>query len=151
MVDEELGLNSVRHGVHIASCRQGALATTNLLRATPSRALVNGYLAVLDDAPQPFNCIPHPEISISQNTPRPCAYQTIKSYDSRKMLLAPDPAAQQVNWAIQEADQLLRFWKNWRFSITDPLPWWWHNHVFLPLKAAVSILQAARNALTSQK
>ncbi|KAL3460851.1 hypothetical protein BJX64DRAFT_176221 [Aspergillus heterothallicus] len=140
MVDEELGINSIRYAVHIAECTQGAASTKSLLQTTPAHTLVSGYLAAVSEnnavsttSPEPLHT--YPRTGITKDTPqRPNLYQTVKGYDVRRVLPALYPVAQKLDWAIEEANKLLVFWKNWRFSVDDPLPWWWHNHVFWPLQ-----------------
>ncbi|RDW74475.1 uncharacterized protein DSM5745_07137 [Aspergillus mulundensis] len=151
MVDEELHLNSVRYEVRIAGCAQGAAAIARLLQDTPSRTLVDGYLTILpENAPGALvNGLNRPEISISMLSHRPSFYEAFKSYATRDINPALCPLAQQVNWAMDEAAKLVLFWTNWRFSITDPLPWWWHNHVSWPLTELDLLLQSIKRALAS--
>lgn len=148
MVDEELTSNSVRYEVNIADCTQGAAAVTHLLRDTPPHALVNGYLAALSE-----DGIPKASVNAfsSEKLSRlPSAYDIIKSYDVRKLLPALYPLAQGIDWAVDEASKLLVFWKNWRFSIADPLPWWWHTHVYWPLRELDLLLHSTKNADASR-
>ncbi|CEL04619.1 hypothetical protein ASPCAL05747 [Aspergillus calidoustus] len=145
MVDEELGADSVRYAVHIAGCTQGAAAVTHLLTETPAQALVDGYLSALSEnaASNPSSDALHnyARTSITKiPSRRPSLYQTVKGYDVRRVLPALYPVAQQIDWALEEAGQLLVFLKDWRFSVDDPLPWWWHRHVFWLLRELGLIL-----------
>ncbi|KAL4806273.1 hypothetical protein BDV18DRAFT_139111 [Aspergillus unguis] len=142
MVDEELSPHSVRYEVHIAGCAQGAGATARLLLDTPHRMLVNGYLRLLEDHTL-VNGIVRPDVSIRD------AYRTSGGHAISQTIPALYPGAQYIGWMLNRLSKLL-FWKDWRFAVTDPLPWWWHNHIFLPLKEFVLILQAVRRALGSQ-
>lgn len=148
MVDEELTSNSVRYEVNIADCTQDAAAVTHLLRDTPPHALVNGYLAALSE-----DGIPKASVNAfsSEKLSRlPSAYEIIKSYDVRKLLPALYPLAQGIDWAVDEASKLLVFWKNWRFSVADPLPWWWHTHVYWPLRELDLLLHSTKQADASR-
>ncbi|KAL2793825.1 hypothetical protein BJX66DRAFT_305202 [Aspergillus keveii] len=151
MVDEELGMDSVRYAVHISECKQGAAAVTHLLQETPAQALIDGYLAALSENNANSNSSPdslngHARTSITKiPTRRPSLYQTVKGYDVRRLLPALYPLAQQLDWALEEAGQLLVFLKDWRFSVDDPLPWWWHRHVFWPLRELSLVLDSRQN------
>ncbi|KAL2817130.1 hypothetical protein BJX63DRAFT_117179 [Aspergillus granulosus] len=148
MVDEELNMNYVRYAVHITGCTQGAAAITHLLQETPAHTLVSGYLAALSEYNAGSNTSPealpsHLRTSISKKQyQRPSLYQILKSYDVRRVLPALYPVAQKIDWALEEADKVVAFWRNWRFSMDDPLPWWWHNHVFQPLRGLSLILDS---------
>jgi hypothetical protein len=151
MVDEELGMDFVRYAVHISECTQGAAAVTHLLQETPAQALIDGYLAALSENNATSNSSPdtlngHARTSITKIPPRrPSLYQTVKGYDVRRLLPALYPLAQQLDWALEEAGQLLVFLKDWRFSVDDPLPWWWHRHVYWPLRELSLILDTRQN------
>lgn len=147
MVDEELTSNSVRYEVNIADCMQGAAATAHLLRDTPPQTLVDGYLAALSDGIPKVSANPFTSQDISR---LPSVYEVIKSYDVRRVLPALYPLAQSIDWAVDEAGKLLVFWKNWRFSISDPLPWWWHTHVYWPLRELDLLFHSTKPADASQ-
>ncbi|KAL4932944.1 uncharacterized protein BDV17DRAFT_143945 [Aspergillus undulatus] len=153
MVDEELISNSVRYEVRIAGCTQGAARITHLLQKTPSRALVYGYLAILldqDVSKSSANAL-SPGTSLSSRLTRPpSVYRAIKTLNVRRVLPALYRVAQNVDWALYEAGKLLIFWTNWRFSIIDPLPWWWHTHVYWPLTELDRILHSVQQAFVSQ-
>ncbi|KAL4920709.1 hypothetical protein BDW62DRAFT_162647 [Aspergillus aurantiobrunneus] len=148
MVDKQLTSNSVRYDVHIAGCTQGAAAIAHLLQNTHSQSLVNGYLAILSEdgiSNTSMDVFTRPKASITRIPSRlPSVYKTIKSWDVRKVLPALYPVAQRIDWAVDEAGKLLMFWKNWRFSFTDPLPWWWHTHVSWPLREVELVLHSKR-------
>ncbi|KAL4903804.1 hypothetical protein BDW74DRAFT_34159 [Aspergillus multicolor] len=151
MVDEELHLNSVRYEVRIAGCTQGASAIARLLQDTPSRTLVNGYLAILSESASgvSVNGFDRPDIGISKLSRQPTFYEALKSYALREIVPVLCPQARQIDWALDEAAKLVLFWTNWRFSITDPLPWWWHIHVSWPLTELDLALQSIKRALSS--
>ncbi|KAI9374609.1 hypothetical protein BJX61DRAFT_532249 [Aspergillus egyptiacus] len=147
MVDKELTTNSVRYVVHIASCTQGSAAISHLLQNTPPRSLVGAYLEILSDDSVAPNC--SPEIlhgcdgtSVSKPPfPKPSLYEAVKGYDVRKVLPALYPVAQRIDRALDEACELLVFWEDWRFSSTDPLPWWWNAHVTRPLRMIEQLMK----------
>ncbi|KAL5002946.1 hypothetical protein BDV10DRAFT_87585 [Aspergillus recurvatus] len=147
MVDEQLHLNSVLYEVHIASCTQGAAVTADLLQDTPPRTLVDGYLAILEDELKTsVNGFASPQARISMPSQPLSVYQAIKGHDTRKVLTALYPVAQQIDWALNKAEKLMLFWTDWRFSIIDPLPWWWHTHVYWPLTELDSMIESSKRA-----
>ncbi|KAL5336524.1 hypothetical protein BJX70DRAFT_372236 [Aspergillus crustosus] len=146
MVDEESTPNGVRYEIQIADCTQSVAATT-LLWNLPSRSLVSGYLTIFSEETAPETVLPaftretRPSTIITLNRP-PSVSQTIRKLNIRRVLPAFLPVAQELGWALAEAVKLLFFWEDWRFSFTDPLPWWWHTHVSLPLGELNSMLQS---------
>ncbi|KAG2412835.1 hypothetical protein HFD88_010392 [Aspergillus terreus] len=152
MVDEEFDANHVRYVIHIAGCALGASATERLLRTTPAHTLVRGYLAVL--APQ-INGAPRlcddshtqPVTIESAIPPRKYSlYQTVRDSGIRRILPALYPTLQKVDKINDGLSDLLFFWKDWRFSSFDPLPWWWHTHVHQPWEDAERILREVRRS-----
>ncbi|KAL4767197.1 hypothetical protein BDW60DRAFT_158419 [Aspergillus nidulans var. acristatus] len=134
MVDEQLHLNSVRYEVYIAGCTQGAATIADLLQVMPAHTLVDRYLAILEDALKTSgNGFTRPEVRIRMLSRPSSVYQAITNHDARKALTALYPIAKQIDWALDRAGNFMLFWANWRFSIIDPLPWWWHIHVYWPL------------------
>ncbi|KAL2818179.1 hypothetical protein BDW59DRAFT_152229 [Aspergillus cavernicola] len=146
MVDQELNVNSIRYVVHIAACAHGAATITQLLHSTPVYSLISGYLAICSESGVVPNHSPevlhgHNRTGLSKNpSQRPSLFRMLKGYDVRKVLPALYPVAQLVDRALYEVVELL-FWKNWRFSTTDPLPWWWHTHVYQPSRELNLVLQ----------
>ncbi|KAL2868089.1 uncharacterized protein BJX67DRAFT_60697 [Aspergillus lucknowensis] len=138
MVDEELNTDSVRYAVYIAGCTQGPTAIAHLLQSTPTSALASGYLTALS----PNGLTSKPSLDVLPGNTRTSITKTpmrwsglcqmARGYDIRRGLPAFYPVAQRIDWVVDEAGNLLLFWRNWRFSLADPLPWWWHNHVFHP-------------------
>jgi hypothetical protein len=134
VVDEQLHLNSVRYEVYIAGCTQGAATIADLLQVMPAHTLVDRYLAILEDALKTSgNGFTRPEVRIRMLSRPSSLYQAITNHDARKALTALYPIAKQIDWALDRAGNFMLFWANWRFSIIDPLPWWWHIHVYWPL------------------
>ena len=41
------------------------------------------------------------------------------------------------------------FWQEGALDISDPLPWWWGNHIFWPLKLGSCVAQLVRDGLPS--
>lgn len=142
MVDEEVDANHVRYALHINGCTQGAAAVHNLLQDA-SEQLIRGYLSV--EAPH-LNGVEAPDSvealrteaakSIVSTTPRPefSLYQRLKEHDDDRVFALLYPVAQQIDAIIRGTERALLFWRDWRFSIHDPLPWWWDAHITQPLK-----------------
>ncbi|KAL4746717.1 hypothetical protein BDW72DRAFT_184348 [Aspergillus terricola var. indicus] len=151
IVDEQLHLNSVRYEVYIAGCTQGAATIADLLQETPACTLVDRYLAILEDALKTSgNGITRSEVRLRMLSRPSSVYQAITNHDARKALTASYPIAKQIDWALDRAGNLMLFWTNWRFSIIDPLPWWWHIHVYWPLTELDLMLGFSKRALASQ-
>ncbi|KAL5360417.1 hypothetical protein BJX96DRAFT_150312 [Aspergillus floccosus] len=152
MVDEEVDANHVRYVIHIAGCALGASATECLLRTTPAHTLVRGYLAVL--APQTNGTASlcddshmRPLTIESADPPRKYSlYQTVRDSGIRRILPALYSTLQKVDKINDGLSNLLFFWKDWRFSSWDPLPWWWHTHVYQPWEDAEHILGEIRRS-----
>ncbi|KKK25985.1 hypothetical protein P175DRAFT_0480680 [Aspergillus ochraceoroseus IBT 24754] len=142
MVDEELEVNSVRYIVHIAGCTQGATAASHLLQDSPPAALVAGYLAILssENGGMPKASLSpsshaRPRSLLYRRLSRPRLYQLVRRYEIQKTLPSMmSLAAQRVDYVIDEAIKLAFCWENWRFSLSDPFPWWWHAHIYQPLR-----------------
>ncbi|CBF79762.1 hypothetical protein AN7622.2 [Aspergillus nidulans FGSC A4] len=147
VVDEQLHLNSVRYEVYIAGCTQGAATIADLLQQTPAHTLVDRYLAVLEDALKTSeNGFTHPEVGPKMLSRPSTVYQAITNHDARKALTALNQIAKQINWTLDRAGKFMLFWANWRFSIIDPLPWWWHIHVYRPLTELELMLGFSKRA-----
>ncbi|KAK1145710.1 hypothetical protein N8T08_003948 [Aspergillus melleus] len=148
MVDEEVDASHVRYALHINGCTQGAAAVSNLLQDT-SEQLIRGYLAV--EAPHLNGVMASDSVdalrtqaakSIVSTTPRPkfSFYQRLKEHDEERVFTILYPVAQQIDTIIGGTEKALLFWRNWRFSIHDPLPWWWDAHIYQPLRELESIV-----------
>lgn len=140
MVDEEFDANSVRHVLHIAGCNQGAAAVKTLLQDASS-ALASGYLAVLSPR---VNKVPgeldeaaysHSKTTIAGKS------RGEMNWGSTVLKHVPSLSSiiRQLNGLFLETRQL-PFWKDARFSYLDPLPWWWHAHVYAPFREIGVIL-----------
>lgn len=133
MVDEEFDANSVRHVLHIAACTQGAAAVKTLLQE-PSSTIVSAYLAVLSsqvsEASGQLSETPFDDVKATIATTKTA--KDSKANTLRK-LLSPASLVQQakdVAWEVCHVP----FWKDPRFSYSDPFPWWWHTHVYTPFR-----------------
>ncbi|PLB43242.1 hypothetical protein P170DRAFT_441696 [Aspergillus steynii IBT 23096] len=151
MVDEEVDANQVRYALHINGCTQGAGAVNDLLQDA-SEQLVRGYLSV--EAPHLNGFMASDSVdalriqaaqSIVSTTPRPkfSLYQKLKEHDDENLFTVLYPVAQHIDTLISGTERALMFWRDWRFSIHDPLPWWWDAHVYQPLKELESIVSGA--------
>ncbi|KAA8647696.1 hypothetical protein EYZ11_005749 [Aspergillus tanneri] len=150
MVDEEVDTNHVRYALSIAGCTQGAIAVASLLQDA-SDSLIRGYLTV--ESPHLNGIVSTDSVdtlriqeakSIISTTPRPnfSLYQSVREWDVRSVLLAFYPILQEFDRLLSEMEDVLGFWKGWRFSIHDPLPWWCDAHVYRPLKVLESIFSS---------
>jgi hypothetical protein len=137
MVDEVFDTNSVRHVLHIAGCTQGAAAVGHLLQDA-SCSIPAGCLTVLAAQTNGMST----RLTESSNTgirslmckatsqgSRP--YEALKTHECGRLVLVVSGAIQLLDHLIYEAGQLV-FWKNWRYSSFDPLPWWWDAHIYQP-------------------
>ncbi|KNG82576.1 hypothetical protein ANOM_009753 [Aspergillus nomiae NRRL 13137] len=145
LVDEEFDANNVRYVTHIAGCTQGTNSVKRLLQE-PSPSLIDGYLAVLSSQPDDTSTdLARKRIqaraSISTISQRQFSfYETLKQCDVRRVLPSLYPVAQQLDHLVGQAGDLLLFWKDPRFSVLDPLPWWWNAHIYQPLKELELVL-----------
>ncbi|KAL4738413.1 hypothetical protein BDV11DRAFT_136780 [Aspergillus similis] len=152
VVDEQLHLNSVHYEVYIAGCTQGAATIADLLQDTPARTLVDQYLAILEDALKTSgNGFIRPEVRLRTLSRLSSVYQAITNHDSRKARTALYSIAKQIDWTLDRAGKLMLCWTNWRFSIIDPLPWWWHIHVYWPLTELDLMLGFSKRTLAWQR
>ncbi|KAE8153531.1 hypothetical protein BDV25DRAFT_149316 [Aspergillus avenaceus] len=145
LVDEEFETNHVRYVAHIASCTQGTGSVEYLLH-NPSSSVINGYLAVLspptDDTPANLeNKRQQARASIVTSPRRTFSYsEKLIQIDTHGVLSLLYPVAKQVDRFVDQTNNRLLFWQDPRFSALDPLPWWWHAHVYRPLKELELIL-----------
>lgn len=148
MVDEEVDASHVRYALHINGCTQGAAAVDTLLQDA-SEQLIRGYLSV--EAPHLNGVIETESVdalraqaarSMISTTPRPkfSLYQMLKEYDEENNFRILYPAAQQIDALVRGTERALLFWRDWRFSIHDPLPWWWDAHISRPLRELEAIV-----------
>ncbi|RAL14406.1 uncharacterized protein BO97DRAFT_404321 [Aspergillus homomorphus CBS 101889] len=145
-VDEEFNDNFLRYAIHIEGCEQGAAAVKFLLENKPD-SMVAEYLEVLTPHINGVNgeapAIDIASIDMEISTPPPETFslcRMARNCDVRRVLPALYPAIEQIDRSIHEGSRLLLFWKNWRFSAIDPLPWWWHTHIYQPLKEIEMIM-----------
>ncbi|GMG23284.1 unnamed protein product [Aspergillus oryzae] len=145
MVDEEFDANNVRYVTHIAGCTQGTTAVRHLLEE-PSPSLIDGYLAVLSSQPDDTSADldrkrMQARASISAvSRSKFTFYKTLKQCDVRRVLPSLYPVAQQLDHLVSQGSDLLLFWKDPRFTVLDPLPWWWNAHIYQPLKGLEVVL-----------
>ncbi|KAJ6107329.1 O-methyltransferase family 3 [Penicillium sp. IBT 18751x] len=140
LVDEESDISSVRHTIYIGDCISGAAAFNNLLRnaACP----VSGYLAALDSAPTD----PPAWKVMATLSPNKPPWLTLLDNNFVAHLL---PYSDTVKHAITSLERTLEpflFWMNPRFSYLDPVPWWWHVHVYQPLREIWILVKQTRAA-----
>ncbi|KAF9891026.1 hypothetical protein FE257_005283 [Aspergillus nanangensis] len=154
MVDEEFDANQVRYVIHIGGCAQGAGATADLLLEVSPRVLVRSYLSILSSlqvngvVSSTYCKESHPRPQVEVIIPplrrrRFSLYRQGRESGIRRILPALYPAMQETDKVMGEAANLLFFWLNWRFCSFDPLPWWWHVHVYQPLRDVEAILGSA--------
>ena len=141
MVDEEFESNSVRYVIHISGCTQGAAAVKSLLQ-DPSCPIVSGYLALLSSHSGGMvgdtGKTPGRVKAIISPTPQTVSKTTMVS-EILKYVPLSSSTRELVDALVFETKKFL-FWKDWRYSRHDPLPWWWHAHVYRPLSQIGSIL-----------
>jgi hypothetical protein len=153
MVDEEFEVNNVRYVTHIAGCTQGAGTVEHLLQE-PSSSLVDGYLAVLSSPTDEISTdLERKRIQARESlsaTPRQkfSFYEQLRQQDARRVLPSLYPIAQQFDYIVDQTSELLLFWKDPRFMVLDPLPWWWNVHIYQPLKELELLL--SRNGMKGQ-
>lgn len=142
-VDKEYDHMSVRHTIHIADCVPGASAIENLLR--DASCPVAGYLEVLSPEPaEPAasrvaatlspNCRP-------SSRPMGSAGKFVASWVPRAFFLIMDAMV-----ALEAELTPFLFWNDPRFSSSDPLPWWWHVHVYQPIREIWLLVKQIREA-----
>ncbi|KAJ5921312.1 hypothetical protein N7466_009638 [Penicillium verhagenii] len=143
LVDEEFDTSSVRHTIHIADCVPGALALENLLR--DARCPVRGYLSVLSQQPiEPASWNVPATLSPSPRS-RPTIIDRDLVSPFISIFVSLDFAKRVL--AILEAELVpFLFWKDEQFSLNDPLPWWWHVHVYQPLREIWQLMKQTRAA-----
>lgn len=143
LVDEEFDASSVRHTIHIADCIPGAVALENLLR--DAQCPVQGYLAVLSHDPaEPFTYNVPATLS-----PSPRSRPTIVDYDLFAQFiprLFPLSYARQASVLLEAEIAPFLFWRDAQFSVDDPFPWWWHVHVYQPLREVWQLMKQTRGA-----
>ncbi|GIK00420.1 hypothetical protein Aspvir_004443 [Aspergillus viridinutans] len=139
MIDEVFNTNSVRHVIHIAGCTQGAAAIRHLLQDA-SCSIPSGCVTVLAAQTNGMST----RLSESSNTgirslmckapsQRSRFYEALKTHECGRLVLVVSRAMQLLDRLTYEAGQLV-FWKNWRYSSFDPLPWWWDAHIYQPAR-----------------
>lgn len=141
LVDEEFDQASVRHAIHIADCVPGATAVENLVR--DATCPVAGYLAVL--SPEPAGLSSWKVAATLSPSPRPGS--TLIENDWIIGLLSRffPPKLVKRAMATLEAELVpFLFWRDPRFTFQDPFPWWWHVHVYQPLREIWQLMKQVR-------
>ncbi|RLL99941.1 hypothetical protein CFD26_104205 [Aspergillus turcosus] len=139
MVDEVFDTNSVRHVIHIAGCAQGAADVRHLLQDA-SCSVPSACLTVLDAqtngmptrSTEPTNAGIR-NLMCKAPSLESRFYEALKTYECGSLVLVVSRAMELLDGLIDEATQLV-FWKNWRYSSFDPLPWWWDAHIYQPVR-----------------
>ncbi|KAJ5573570.1 uncharacterized protein N7459_007997 [Penicillium hispanicum] len=147
LVDEECDRSSVRHTIHIADCVPGAVAAENLLR--DARSPISGYLALLSpELTEPAAGDVTATLSPSPHS-RPSILHHEAVVDLLPRFLFPG-LVKAVATRLEAELAPFFFWAEPRFSYDDPLPWWWHTHVYQPLREVWLMMKQTREAgLTS--
>lgn len=142
-VDMEYDHMSVRHTIHIADCVPGASAIENLLR--DASCPVAGYLEVL--SPQPAEPVASRVTATLSPNLRPSSHPM---GSVRKFLASWAPGGSlflmDAIVALEAELTPFLFWNNPRFSSSDPLPWWWHVHVYQPMREIWLLVKQIREA-----
>ncbi|KAJ5619135.1 hypothetical protein N7510_003119 [Penicillium lagena] len=138
LVDEEFDAHSIRHSIHIAECAPGAEAAANLLRDAPCP--IAGYLAVISPDPAPAR------VSAALSPPTPQLVSRIAPYiPAHKHLRFLRPLVPLLEMLYTEISPFI-FWENPLFARQDPLPWWWHVHVYQPLREIWLLMKQTRES-----
>ncbi|PYI00211.1 hypothetical protein BO78DRAFT_402196 [Aspergillus sclerotiicarbonarius CBS 121057] len=146
LVDEEMAASYLRYVIHIDSCVHGASAVKYLLLEEAPGSLVAGYLGVL--TPQTngvaeVNVTGEVSVKADISTPPRKGFslsRAVKKCNVKRMV----PLFKGVDRALSEGGKLLFFWKNQKFSQLDPMPWWWHAHIYQPLRELEMIVKPKR-------
>ncbi|KAJ5743061.1 hypothetical protein N7533_010163 [Penicillium manginii] len=143
LVDEEFDHSSVRHTIHIADCVPGAAAAENLVR--DATCPVAGYLAVL--APEPTNQANWEVVASLSPTPRPGS--RLIGIESEMIINSPlaffpFKIAKRAKALMETEAVPFIFWSHPLFSFQDPFPWWWHVHVYQPLREIWLLMKQIR-------
>lgn len=143
LVDEEFDSSSVRHTIHIGDCIPGAAAIDNLLRDAPYP--VSGYLAALDSAPTQspaWNVV----ATLSPNKPPRLNLLDNKFVAHLLPWFLPLDTVKHAITSLEAKLVPFLFWMDPQFSYLDPIPWWWHVHVYQPLREIWMLLKQTRAA-----
>ncbi|KAJ5626765.1 hypothetical protein N7528_004192 [Penicillium herquei] len=143
LVDEEFDTSSVRHTIHIADCVPGAVALENLLR--DARCPIQGYLAVLShDSIEPATwSVPTTLSPSARSQPTIVDHEFVGRIISRFISLQ---FAKRIIALFKAEIVPFIFWKDAQFSRDDPIPWWWHMHVYQPLREVWQLVKQTREA-----
>ncbi|GLA57697.1 hypothetical protein AtubIFM54640_005489 [Aspergillus tubingensis] len=158
MVDEEVSDNCLRYVILIDSCSHGASAVKYLILEDDLKSLVDGYLEALRPqtngvaeggangtadaatATASASASSKPDITTPPPRRRFSLFRSAKKANVKVF----GSLGRQVDRALNEGSKLLFFWKNQKFSQLDPLPWWWHAHVYQPLRELEMIVKPKR-------
>lgn len=148
LVDEEFDVSSVRHTIHIADCVPGAAAVENLLRDAPCP--ISGYIAALHSEPTeapPWKVT----ATLSPNSPPKSALMAGELVIHLLPRFLPLDFIKDVITTLEAELVPFLFWMDPQFSLLDPLPWWWHVHVYHPLREVwVLVKQTRASGLTGR-
>ncbi|KAJ5833604.1 hypothetical protein N7474_001915 [Penicillium riverlandense] len=138
LVDQEFDAHSIRHSIHIAGCTPGAEAVANLLRDAPCP--IAGYLAAISPDAVPA------QVSAALSPPTPQFVSRIAPYiPAHKHLRFLRPLIPLLEKLYTEVSPFI-FWENPLFARQDPLPWWWHVHVYQPMREIWLLMKQTREA-----
>lgn len=143
LVDEEFDSSSVRHTIHIADCIPGAVALENLLR--DARSPISGYLTALTSGyTDPANWKVTATLAPSpQSRPSIVDREVFGLAISR---ILPIKLTTRLFGLLETEVYSFFPWKDAQFSLSDPLPWWWHVHIYQPLREIWSLVKQTRAA-----
>ena len=144
LVDREFDSSSVRLTLYIADCVVGAPAVKNVLRNNEP-FLIHGYLAVL--SPEPIEPAAWNVAATLPPSPhmRPCLWNYEAVIEVLPRFLRPK-IARVIFARLHKELMPFMFWKESRFACDDPLPWWWHVHVYQPLREIWLMMKQTREA-----
>ncbi|KAJ5104782.1 hypothetical protein NUU61_002129 [Penicillium alfredii] len=143
MVDQEFDAHSVRHAIHIAGCTPGAEVIEYLFDNTPHS--VAGYLAVLSSDPVETAAWPANVTRSSTSRPTLAWAEQARAFPLLSSI-APWILLPQAIRVLRVEITPFLFWKDPRFSPADPLPWWWHVHVYQPLREVWLLMKQNRES-----
>jgi len=143
LVDEEFDVSSVRHTIHIADCIPGAAAVENLLRDAPCP--VSGYIAALHSGPTESPAW-KVTATLSPNKPPKWTFLENERVISHLKRFLPLDFAKDMITTLEAELRPFLFWTDPQFLFLDPLPWWWHVHVYQPLREIWVLMKQTRAA-----
>jgi hypothetical protein len=138
-VDEEIATDAVRHAIYIHSCRQGSAAVSRLLDDPPPD-LYSFYLEML--SPEVNGFLDTPELLPLDESGRAQDFVSSSAWlaEGTRKLSGQIEGLQHAITSLIHRSQRVHGIDGTRFSILDPLPWWWHCHISQPLNSLMSVL-----------